>query len=410
MPLSFASCPFCNASMPLPEPAPRRMTCVRCGEQFPVQAPAEAVEINPSPAPLAAAPPAEIKRRNRRVGLIVVAIMAAVFVAALIFVIESRSRRGMRSLAESPALGYLPDDTNVIVAVNVEAADEVRKERKAEKEPDIVDRLFFGENAAVHVERMTGFQRGDVEEIMLGLKVDENLIPKFRLIVRTRSSYDAEALRDKLGAFRSKQEGAKTLDSIRPQGVPLEAVLWCATAKTFVITLTPEDMAKVPDEPAKNVDRLAPQLVDLMRYHSDKGTFFWLIGHAENWEPTTLGLLLKTSKKLTNEERKKLFKLQTFAVAMRVDSGTVTSRARPARITENVDPQSRGYAVDLALTAANDEDAVEVRDLFELWLKNQQLEIRGEQRKGPVYSATLSGTPDDWNKAVASIRGSLRFR
>jgi len=407
--LTFVACPYCNASMPMPDPVPasRKVSCVRCGESFPVQVHESATIVD---SPNRPAPPAPVKRRNRRIGLLVVGVMAVVFVGVLIYAIYSRGQRGTRTLAESPALGYLPDDTNVIAAVNVEEADAVRKTRKATGEPDVVDRLFFAESAAINVERLTGLRRDEIEEVLLGLKVDANLIPKVRLIVRTRSTYDAEALRTKLGSFRTKQEGAKTLDSIRPPGIPIEAVLWCATAKTFVITLTPEDMDKVPDQPSKDVNRLAPQLVDLMRYRGEKGTFFWLMGHSDNWEKTTIGFLSKTSKKLTDEERKKLFKMHTFALGMRMETGAVPSRARPARITEQVDPDARGYAADLVLNSESDEDAIALRSLVEGWLKNQRLELRDSTLKGPLYAASIAGDPDDWDSALKSVRDVLQLR
>lgn len=413
MAVMFVSCPFCNANMPLsgPVPSSHRIICVRCGEQIPLPA-VSGLREPALTAALPAAPvtPAVQQRKNRRIGLLVLGGMAVLFCAALFFALQTRGQRGTRSLAESPALGYLPDDTNLIAAVNVEAADDARKERKAGAEPDIADRLFFANNAALPMAQFTGLQRTDVEEIMLGLRVDTNLIPKVRLIVRTRTSYDAEQLRERLGSFRSKQEGTKKVDSIRPKGLPLEAVLWCATERTFVVTLTPEDMDKVPNEPAKNVERLSPQLVDLLRYRGEKGTFFWLVGHADNWEPTGLGLLIKTTKKVTADERAKLFKIQTFAVAMRVDSGAVTSRARPARITEQVDVLGRGWAVDLVLNSATDADGLELRGLVESWLKAQRLEIRDSTLKGTLYTASLAGTPDDWDKVLSSVRGVIQLR
>jgi hypothetical protein len=333
--------------------------------------------------------------------------MSIVFVGALIFAWQTRGQRGGRSLAESPALGYLPDDTNLIMAMNVAAADEARRERKADKEPDIVDRLCFSPNAMLPVERWTGLTRGDVEEIVVGLKVDANLIPKVRLIVRTRSSYNAASVRERLGSFRSKQDGSKQIDLIRPNGLPVEAVLWCATERTFVVTITPEDMQRVPDEPAKNVERLAAPLVDLMRYRTEKGTYFWLMGHSEDWEKTSLKIFLN---KWTVEERKKLFRVRTFAAAMRVDGGVVTSRARPARITEKVDPGERGLAVELAVITATDADSIVIREACEAWIKNKNLEMRDGNLNGPLYTMSMAGSALEWEKAIDALRAGISFR
>src|SRR5262249_4169638 len=155
-----------------------------------------------------------------------------------------------------------------------------------------------------------GLKRDQIDTAVVGLQTN-TFPPKVRVVVRTRSSYDAAVLREKLGATRSKTVGAKTVDLIKPPGQPFDGMLWCATARTFVITLGGEDeMSRVPDEPAKGVDRLAPALAELLKERSDRDTFLWLVAHSDNWEKATAPLVLLAPKMITAEDQKKLTKFR----------------------------------------------------------------------------------------------------
>src|SRR5438093_8899597 len=92
------TCRFCNSVLDLAG------KCPRC----------EA--IPESPAAPAAGAPATKKRPNWLLGMLIVGGMTVIFSGALAFMLFTRGQRGGRSLAEEPALGYLPSDTNVILA------------------------------------------------------------------------------------------------------------------------------------------------------------------------------------------------------------------------------------------------------------------------------------------------------
>jgi hypothetical protein len=415
MALNFVSCPYCNATFPRPDAiAPSgKLDCPRCGEAFPAPATSESAPSGQITTAICA-PPQSAKRRSWRIGLLVFAGMVIIAVAALIFILNTRSKRGLSSLAELPTLGYLPSDTNVIVAATPGVADETLESREmlyrlGLGQPDDVEseKRVGGKRDQLDWEKYTGLRRDQIEDVVLGMRLDAkmNLPPPIQLIVRTRSTYDQDQLRQKLGVTRSRQEGSRNVDYIKPPGWPLgEAVLWCATSKTFIICLTAEDMAKVPEQPAPSIDHLPPQIGDLLRYRSDKGTFFYLVGHAEHWDKTILNLLLL---KWPEEDRKTLFKIQTIGIGLRADSGATTSRQRPARISEEVKPENKGIAVDLVVTTQSDLDTVAVRDSIEGGVDRLKLSIRNTSSSDNRYSAELFGTPAEWETALQALKAKV---
>ncbi|MFL5340074.1 MAG: hypothetical protein ACJ8F7_07975 [Gemmataceae bacterium] len=396
------TCPFCNSVVEVPESPPARMTCPRCGEAFPVtrgDLPVPTQSGSPE-ALRQPTPPATVRRTNRRLGLAIFAGMALLFVVALVLILNSRPKRGLESLAELPTLGYLPGDTNVIAAVNVPVAEESAEGR------EMLDRLGVAPGGAFDLERYVGLRRDQIDDAVLGLRVGpESVFPRVRLVVRTRGSYDPERLREKLGVTRSRAEGTKSIDLCKLPGLPMELALWCATSRTFVICSI-EDVAKVPDQPVRGVDHLDPSLADLLRARSDRETFFWLVAHSEDWSRT--GVILLTGG-VPAEERKTLFSMRTLGVGLRLDSGTTTTRSRPARITEEVKPgDQRGVAADVVVMTAGEPDAIAVRDAIENRVEKMPLEIKNSDLKQNRYSVTISGKPTEWAQAIQALRAPAK--
>src|SRR5262249_1418818 len=158
-----------------------------------------------------------------------------------------------------PALGYLPEDTNLIVAWNPAAGESSKEANEA------MQRLGFVDGGDLDPDKFFGIKRDQIEDVVVGISRDFRFpIPEFRVIVRTKSAYDAEKIREKLGRSGSKPVGTKTIDILKPTFIPLELAMWCATARTLIICQRPDDFLKIPDVPRENSDHLAAPIVDLL--------------------------------------------------------------------------------------------------------------------------------------------------
>jgi hypothetical protein len=399
------SCPYCNAEMPRSDvPASGRMVCPRCGESFAAD-PSRPGDPESAGGSGAQAPQftrsRDLKHRNRLLIAGIGLAMLAVAIGAALFMLDTRSKRGLRKLSEHESLGFLPDDTDVIVGINVPIAEQTREGR------DTLDRLGTGEGGALNLERLAGLKLNQIDQATIGLHVADKVLPTIRLVVQTRSAYDPEELRRKLGAARSKDDGGRTVDILPALGLLGEGALWCASARTFIVCFPANDMAKVPTEPRANAEHLSAPLFALLRERADNDSFFWLVAHSDDWRKTSLNLLL-TSMRVPEDDRNTLFQMRTFAAGWRIDKGVTSSRNRPARITEEVKPGDKGIALDLVVVADRGTDMPAVREALEGWIERQKFDVRGSELAENHYSATFVGTPDEWERALQSLRDRLR--
>ena len=114
-------------SSPVDEAAHSRVTCPRCGEAVPVPA-LNGDYVAPAVTATVAAPSSvSHQRRNRLFGVGVIAGMLILAAVVALLLINTRGKRRLTTLAESEAVGYLPDDTNVIIALNPAEADRTKE-------------------------------------------------------------------------------------------------------------------------------------------------------------------------------------------------------------------------------------------------------------------------------------------
>jgi len=402
-------CPYCNAVVPVEGESrtPARVTCPRCGEAV-VMPPAAGEILNGVFGPLVAtaAAPSSTSRKagNRRIGFIVLGVMALLIVVATLVLINSRDKRRLTTLAESPTLGYLPDDTNVIITINMTEAERTKEAREA------LDRLGFGNGGTFDLQKLVGLPRDQVEEAMLGLRVDKLFPPRIRVVVRTKRDIDLDAIYEKLGRKSSKNEGGREYAVVQPSALPgLEVAIWSPSPRTLIAVYPPTDLEQIPSEPNMNAERFAKPLADLLKERPERDTFFWVAAHSDDWEKTSLPLMLLLAKvPMKADGLKKLYSARTFALGFRKDSGVTVTRSRPARVTEIPDGDPRGVALDLAFVAAPGVVVPDLVESLQNWTLAQKLMERGAETKELRHSVTLVGTPEDWERAFGSLRGAGR--
>src|SRR5258708_6241584 len=135
------TCRYCNAVLDAAG------NCPRCGES-----------TSATPGVAVAPPPTRTRPSNLRIGLLILGAMTVLFLAALFFMLDTRGKRGGKSLAEAPALGYLPEDTNVIVAWNPAAAEPSKEAR------ELMERIGFVDGGSLDPEPLVGIKRDQIED------------------------------------------------------------------------------------------------------------------------------------------------------------------------------------------------------------------------------------------------------
>jgi hypothetical protein len=265
---------------------------------------------------------------------IILGVMAIMALVALNFVLDTTQWRRNRdrlspNINVSPprtvivapsqlsGLGYLPPDTDVVVGLHV-------AELLAEKQGrDVLSALLTAAGFQdSDLRRWIGLQMDDIDHILLGMKIQDRLIPRITLVVHTRQAYDANYIRSVLKVGRRNERGERTIHRFAQSEISLEAGIWFADERTLVFGLTPEDFDEVPLIPAADHRQLAPGLVSLFQ-PLKVGMQAWVVGLARDWGrflgassgPATFELPVAG---LTKEARQSLAKIKEFAVWLEI--------------------------------------------------------------------------------------------
>jgi hypothetical protein len=336
-PASF-SCPYCNSQVSPPGVrSGQRIFCRRCGESFVYQGPDTEGEpaAAPSPPPVAGVP----RWSNRAIALAVLGVMFLMATAGLVLALatvhfrrandypktnpdDDLARVKIIAPANLGGLGYLPADTGVVVAVHVAEALQDPAGREflkrfrpgdflARNQPDL------GDAGLGNLEKWTGLSLEELDHVVLGLNIDNKVIPRLTLVVQTRRSYDAEKVRAALKASRSPESGKRVLYRFQLEKPPVEAVLWFAAERTLVVGLSAEDVQAVPADPQPGSEHLSPALREVLQRMGPAAPA-WLAGHSEDWDKTTLTLLLAGLKPA---DRQVLKKVRTFGAWLQFGEG-----------------------------------------------------------------------------------------
>jgi hypothetical protein len=356
MAVELLCCPYCNSAVPVgpAEDAGQAVQCPRCQEMFPYRAGERGREIGEAITPngvpqLKLRPshtPASRQRwSNRAVAGVILATMGTMALIGFLFAwntIESRRKRDKlgdnqgqeltRVIAVAPArltaLGYLPADTNIVAGVHVA---ELLGE-PAVREFLVASRPAGGGWNLASLEHWTGLKLEEIDHAVLGLRVEDRLFPRITLIVQTRKPYQAGAIRQTLKAERSLERGKRTLYRFHINQSGIEAVLWCANECTLVFTIFPEDLDVVPTEPVPGVERLSPELQNLLGQQMHEGTQLWIAGAAKDWikalSPQPFpGMPRLATLDLARSERDLLTHLRAFGAWLQIDQDVVWNLA-----------------------------------------------------------------------------------
>lgn len=336
------SCPYCNAIVPAPRPlaSSQGPVCPRCGEKLPARL-LQAIATESTAPPvgpdhvaqvdldsLRAADPRPSKKTVRGVILGVMAIMAILSLIYAWNTVAVRRSRDPKLLApiptqverrvppvELPALGYLRPDTSALVAVHVAQAERTPAGK------DLLQRFRLGGTAisVADLDKWTGLKLNEIDHAVLGLTVDNRVLPPVVLVVETRRPYDPAAVLGTLKANRTTELGTKTLHHFTPAvgtKISFDTVLWFASPTTVVVGLSKNDLEKVPDRPATEASQLPAPLRGVIKDRLAQADA-WLAGHVEKWEAVSLllGFLLDKDSIQT------LGRVRTFGFGLQFGDG-----------------------------------------------------------------------------------------
>jgi hypothetical protein len=210
--------------------------------------------------------------------------------------------------AQLAALNYLPEDTNLVAGFHV--AEALRDSAARELLAPSSERI--GKTIRDRFREWTSLELEVLDHAVLGVKLDEQLIPRVLLVVRTQQPYDIQHLVQALKAVRLTQAGGRTVYRYELEN-PLRqnGYLACPDERTMLIALKAEDLKRAPPFPRPVLGRLPAPLQAFFQERLHPPTPFWAVGHVDDWEKTALHSFVRLGIK---DDWAILSKVRTFGL------------------------------------------------------------------------------------------------
>jgi hypothetical protein len=266
-------------------------------------------------------------------GLIGLSLLVLIVVELAIVVMHARAPRPAEPEGPPPAhavppselaaLGYLPDDTDLIMAIHVA---ELRDDPVGR---DLMRHLGNEDISPRSIQTWTGLPLEAIDHAVLGVTLDENLQLHFTLIVRTRQPVDEDKVRVTLKAEgRRELDGRPVYPFVMQTDLPfirqLGANLWFADNHTLVVAKVFDDGSAhhLPLAARTGVDHLRPTLRELIKERLSSSTRAWVVGRLPPRE--TQFPLLRLA--LGTADNAPLTGVRTFGLWMEVRADEATLR------------------------------------------------------------------------------------
>jgi hypothetical protein len=219
------------------------------------------------------------------------------------------------------ALGYLAPETGLVIGVHVADLLAVPEGRQLLESPFQVGKGEIKLNVFVG---SMGLRLVDLDHLVIGMKLDDPLIPRSHLIAHTREPIDPEQLRARLNGQRLAGTGKRVIYRYAPAGRQVPLAMFCPDNRTVVVSFLAPHLELIPLKPDPDLGQLPEDLRGLLRERKEPGSQLWAVARAEDWSRTSLRRLLERMKK---EDAARLAGVRTFGVWVQLDRAVTVKAA-----------------------------------------------------------------------------------
>src|SRR5262245_20717727 len=282
------TCPYCNALLP----AERAAECPRCGETLPAPASLRGDAVPPGVAvrPRVDTPPSPSGRGL--LWLTLAAVVVAAGWAGWRWMDRVRSRGsdprpdeppvGVKP-ADMPGLGYLPESTRAILAVQLPVLLDQLDPARTDDPAKALERLGLPEHGIELLESASGVGLKEVDQLIVGVGLKNRTFPpQFIVVAYTRRPYDLKTLVRRTKAREMKRDG-RTVYVVKTSLVP-EVYWWAPNNRVLVATISLGDFAGVPVEPRAGIAGLRPEVASLIRHAVAEDACAWVAASDDEWD------------------------------------------------------------------------------------------------------------------------------
>jgi hypothetical protein len=185
--------------------------------------------------------------------------------------------------AQLEAIRYLPADTNIVAGIHLANLLQTPETQA------LLDRIKFAsfDLSAERVQKLTGLKREDLDHVVVGVKLEDEIVPRLTVLVRTRTRFDPEAVRAALHAVPTAESRRANRYHFKLDQPAVEIETWLLPEeKLLVFGLTRADVEAVSERPQEGVKHLAPALGKMLDVRLDPAARVWVVGNIDHWDRT----------------------------------------------------------------------------------------------------------------------------
>jgi hypothetical protein len=186
--------------------------------------------------------------------------------------------------ADLPGLGYLPESTEAILAIQVPPLVERLGPEAGGDPAQVLRHLGIPDAVRETIEKVSGVGLRNADQMVVGLGFEKgrSLPPQIVVVVHTREPYDLAGLVHRTKARTLKKAG-RTLHVASASPIP-EVYWWGPNDRILIGAISARDYDGVPMTPRAGIDHLRPNLARLVRERVSADACAWLVASSDKWE------------------------------------------------------------------------------------------------------------------------------
>lgn len=186
--------------------------------------------------------------------------------------------------ADMPALGYLPEPTEAVLAVQIpELMEKLGPDAGADPAKALRD-LGVPDSVVDAAEKVSAVGLRNVDQLVVGVGFqDGSFPPQIVVVVQTRGPYDLAAVAHRAKARQLNRRDGRTLYATGAAPLP-EVYWWAPSDRVLVGTLFARDFERVPLQPREGTGHLPPELGALIRDQLPEDACAWVAATSDRWD------------------------------------------------------------------------------------------------------------------------------
>jgi hypothetical protein len=286
---------------------------------------------------------------------------------------------------ELPGLGYLPESTEAVFAVQMQFLLE-RLGPEAQQDPArALTTLGLPEAATELIDQASAVGLKNVDQFVLGLAFESHALPpQLVLVVHARQPFDLDGIARQVKARPLKKDGRSLY--VAHAGPLPEVYWWKAADRVLVATILARDFEGVPIQPRAGIDHFRPALASLLRERVADDACAWFVATSDKWDqylrPYTI--LPFTPLQGRTDLIKPAERLRTILVSV---------------------PYGADQPVDIQIAVKSADGGAELRSAFATRFAGESIEVSGEEEWARLQ---LPNDPSRIGSAIGRLTGNPR--